>query len=87
MEVFVVSAMKSLICASVCLGLFYGVVVLHRADILSVKAIFRQSSLLDCHDNLDCEKFTACPHDLANKNPARDFGGRLGNLALLDSFR
>jgi len=50
-------------------------------------AMFRQSSLLDCHDNLDCERFTACPHDLANKNPARDFGGRLGNLALLDAFR
>jgi hypothetical protein len=54
---------------------------------MSVMARFRQSSLLDCHDNLDCERFTACPHDLANKNPARDFGGRLGNLALLDAFR
>jgi hypothetical protein len=42
MEVFVVSAMKGLLCASVCPGLFYGVGVLHRADILSVKEIYQQ---------------------------------------------
>src|SRR5712664_2124399 len=43
---------------------------------MSAMAMFRQSSLWDCHDNLDCERFTACLHDLADKNPARDFGGR-----------
>ena len=38
----------------------YAQKLLDTADIVR-EAMFRQASLLDCHDNLDCERFTCLP--------------------------